>query len=280
MNKIKTQHTIAILLICIVLAILFWFFNGFRMMFGRSVKVDSIAQASLRNESPVTYLASLRFGEPVNNKGPYLRREKMTGGLLLIKGGSDKWDATEEEIKNYYDESKQSLKEPSGKSVKPLPKKNYFFEYDRETKKPMVSSQKTWDEATGEIVDCTSQERQGYELATNNLIGFTNNKFSAYGTYLLGSAVSPSREKIVVVSADGPKLPNTGYAVAGVDEIVWGNRYVEMFSLTGNKPLGKVVRLGGFTSNQRSFLPCWSKDEEFVFVYTSDEGLWVIETTE
>lgn len=266
MKNLKIWHIVVISIPITVFAIFFWWFNGVWMVFGHWV-----APAYLSDDCKQTCIGYVDFGNGVVNKGPYLRREKTDGGLLLIEGAGNNWDMTAEELNKYSSETERHLR--------PDAKKRYFYQYDSKSNKPVISSENKWNEAQGEIIDCSRQER-GYNLATNTLYTSTDKKVSAHGDYLLGSVISPSKEKIAVISVDGPKIQYPGYFFIGGGEGIWGTRYVEIFSLIENKSLGEVKKLGGYYENQTSLLPCWSKDEEFIFVYEPVGTLWVIEATE
>jgi hypothetical protein len=147
------------------------------------------------------------------------------------------------------------------------------YEYAPQVNELHEATRETWDRATGDIVDCSSQSVGAQQLSDFRLdpkagrLFYKGGLILTKGSVALAFRLSPSQEAVAVLSAKGPKI-RSFMPFLGGGASAHGQHYHEVFNLpelTVNDELR--VQLP-FTTQRGAFVICWSADEQFV-VYTS-----------
>lgn len=138
----------------------------------------------------------------------------------------------------------------------------YF--YDPKTQNLSLVSTELWQKASGSIGNCELQvppSPSKMDIDKSGKLRASDIEVATAGTTILDLRVSPSGNKVAVLSADGPKdgsiLPFLGSGG------VAGQHYHQLLSLPGAVPIGKPVRLP-LESKKVGITVCWSPDERYV----------------
>lgn len=124
----------------------------------------------------------------------------------------------------------------------------------------------TWNNASGEVVDCNLQvgkdpSRILIDRETNTLSIDGKEVNGIKGRVHLRYQFTSKGDKFAVLSADGARAPSImqflGQGGAS------GRHYNQVFTYPGFSPIGSPIELP-FTSERVTFGNCWSSDERFV----------------
>lgn len=98
---------------------------------------------------------------------------------------------------------------PQGGGIVPLaPSVPYqVYRYDSHSRQLFMVPRETWDQASSEITDCRSQSNRPIKgvRRINDTLRVDGTEVKTAGAFVLDSTVSPSGEKVAVLSAAGPK---------------------------------------------------------------------------
>ena len=89
---------------------------------------------------------------------------------------------------------------------------------------------------------------------------------SSYGHYVLNAKLSPDGRRIAVLSAYGPKFPDSGGFIFGGTGRILGTRYLEIRETQDNRIVGKPFRIDISSVVAHPSL-CWADGAQHVVVY-------------
>lgn len=132
-----------------------------------------------------------------------------------------------------------------------------FFLYDPSKKSIEKSDWTAWKSSQERELDCWEQST------------YDDYSGPSYGYYIFAAKKSPDGSKIAVLSAYGPKLPDTNGMFFGGTGLTLGTRYLEIRNTSGNELFGKPVRID---ISSRVLKPrlCWSDRARYVIVYADE----------
>ena len=159
------------------------------------------------------------------------------------------------------------------------------YMFDPATQKISEISEDEWEKSTGEITQCREQLPGDY----NQKVQFTtypdyaatlsSKKIHTYGRYVLFATESPTRSKVALLSAAGPRSgPGISiiFGLGGSDPEVKGQKYVQIMDLNSGI-VGEPVRISGTGESDR-YRFCWTADEKYLVNYKPYENFSIIET--
>ncbi|HEX8277984.1 MAG TPA: hypothetical protein VF540_04785 [Segetibacter sp.] len=150
-----------------------------------------------------------------------------------------------------------------------------IYSFNPNLYKTEKSSEKEWLDAQGKITVCHDQRwsrQQVFNVDNHNykLLSWGDNPviYESYGKYALDAVVSPTKTKVAILSAYGPKKPffKIGFIFGGPDDKIYGQRYIQIMDLDTKEYIGKPVKLYS-EAKLACFSSCWSSDEKILVAY-------------
>jgi len=192
----------------------------------------------------------------------YLRRESDDPNVLLLRHFNSKEDI-------YFRRGKS----PPEQEVKE-PKPVYRFNARTNNLEPVAPT--AWAAATGAVVDCFDGHQAGAIRGIDSkTLSLNDQRVPTAGTVVLDWALSPDKQRLAILSADGPwhesMIPFIGGGYAE------GMRYHEVFRRSDGAREGMALKLAG-TDEKELYFDCWSADGRYlIWADSYFARLWIIE---
>lgn len=197
-------------------------------------------------EVPLLQTPEWQGREPEYGEQVMLRRETPNGGALLLKHS----------------------------------KRDTPYRYEIRSRALVPIAEQEWQMATGPVAECGKQFAPAPQVvdidrASNKLVS-PEGSLPAAGRTPLRLTQAPNGKKVAVLSAEGnlgsSVVPFSGGSGAS------GQHYLQIMSLPKVATLGKPSRIP-HKRDYDSLIPCWSADEQFVVIYSSQFNyLSIVET--
>lgn len=139
------------------------------------------------------------------------------------------------------------------------------YQYDAQTKQFSVTTIDVWQNAAGQIEDCTMQigpARHQLRIDEHHkLLNGTQKVLDVKGRVHLWRQFSPAGDKVAILSANGPAALSIAPAIGSGGSA--GTHYHQIFSFPSLTPIGVAQPLP-FTSKDNAYSSCWSADAKYV----------------
>ena len=152
------------------------------------------------------------------------------------------------------------------------------YRIDPSTNSVSLATKDDWQNARGPVANCYRQFglSPGVRIEDDRLLA-GEDELTAAGDLALSVDVSPSRNKALVISAEGPRvIPSFFYF--GSRGYVSGRHYQQFLAMPEGQFLDTVWRLPSEFDEAQGFGICWTPDEQFV-VYQDDTNLIIHDVT-